>query len=216
MRPTGQDATVVVVSNPVDLATTLVLELSKLPQSQVLGTGTFLDSVRIRGMIADEIGVAAWSTATVGGVALDKSLRHSNQIDRGKVAQECKDRSESAIRAKGANPFGISSIVCSICSSILLDKRNVRPISCFRPGYGCCFSWPVALGRRGIVRATDVPLNSTERAEIDEAAKRLKDLVTRVVADCQSWTMGKRRRIWNQNLKCTAGRCALFGGLYYV
>lgn len=59
MKPIRQDAIVVVVSNPVDLATTLVLELSKLPQSQVLGAGTFLDSVRIRGMIADEIGVRA-------------------------------------------------------------------------------------------------------------------------------------------------------------
>lgn len=59
MKPIRQDAIVVVVSNPVDLATTLVLELSKLPQSQVLGAGTFLDSVRIRGMIADEIGVHA-------------------------------------------------------------------------------------------------------------------------------------------------------------
>lgn len=59
MKPIRQDAIVVVVSNPVDLATTLVLELSKLPQEQVLGAGTFLDSVRIRGMIADEIGVRA-------------------------------------------------------------------------------------------------------------------------------------------------------------
>ncbi|EFY95245.1 lactate/malate dehydrogenase [Metarhizium robertsii] len=201
MKPIRQDAIVVVVSNPVDLATTLVLELSKLPQSQVLGAGTFLDSVRIRGMIADEIGVAAnsldvyvlgvhgdpqvvaWSTATIGGVPLDKSLQHGNQVDHERVAQECKDRSRSIIRAKGANPFGISSIVCSICASILLDKRNVRPVSCFRPGYGCCFSWPVVLGRKGIIRAIDVPLNNKERADIDETAKTLKATVTHVLAD---------------------------------
>lgn len=57
MAPIKSDAILVVVSNPVDLLTSLALQLSRLPPSQVLGSGTYLDSIRLRGMLADKIRV---------------------------------------------------------------------------------------------------------------------------------------------------------------
>ncbi|BDD60263.1 hypothetical protein MPDQ_006181 [Monascus purpureus] len=196
MRPFKPDTILLVVANPVDLLTSFAQKLSGLPPSQVLGSGTLLDSVRLRGMLADKAGVAAssidlyvlgihgdsqvvsWSTATIGGVPVDKSL--PDTIDHKELENECKNRSRSIVRAKGSTPFGIGYVVSSICSSILLDKRNVRPVSHFRPEYGCCLSLPVVLGRQGIVREIDPLLSSSEKKDIAESAKSLKESIDRI------------------------------------
>ncbi|PTU24825.1 hypothetical protein P175DRAFT_0497933 [Aspergillus ochraceoroseus IBT 24754] len=197
MKPFRSDAILLVVANPVDLLTSLARELSGLPSSQVLGSGTFLDSVRLRGLLADKTGIAAtsidlyavgihgeqqvpaWSTATVAGVPLDQALP-ATAYNRSEIVNECKHRSQSIIKAKGAMPLGIGSIVCSICSSILLDKHNVRPVSHFQQEYGCCFSLPVVLGRRGIVQTIQMPLSADEKAHIAESATALKGTLDRV------------------------------------
>lgn len=64
MRPFRSDAILLVVANPVDLLTSFAQELSGLPASQVLGSGTFLDSVRLRGLLADQTGVRATIAAS--------------------------------------------------------------------------------------------------------------------------------------------------------
>jgi L-lactate dehydrogenase len=198
MRPFRSDAILLVVANPVDLLTSLAQSLSRLPASQVLGSGTFLDSARLRGLMADRIEVAAnsidvyvlgvhgdsqvvaWSSATIGGVPIDKSLAAESSIDRAELANECKSRSQSIIQAKGTTPLGMGSIIASICSSILLDKRNVRPISHFQPEFGCCFSLPVVLGRKGIIRTIQMPLSSDEAAEIAESAKQVREMLDEI------------------------------------
>ena len=126
--------------------------------------------------------VVAWSTATIGGVPIDKSLPPSI-LNRAELVNECKHRSQSIIQAKGTTPLGIGSIVSSICSSILFDKRNVRPVSYFQPEFGCCFSMPVILGRKGIIRTIEMPLNSAEKANIAESAKTLRGTIDRINGD---------------------------------
>lgn len=59
MMPLKSNAVLLVVSSPVDLLTSLALQISQLPPSQVLGSGTYLDSIRLRGMLADRIGVSS-------------------------------------------------------------------------------------------------------------------------------------------------------------
>jgi L-lactate dehydrogenase len=65
MSPFSAETIVVIVSNPVDLLTTLALQLSRLPASQVIGSGTFLDSVRLRGLISDEAMVRVCSSILI-------------------------------------------------------------------------------------------------------------------------------------------------------
>jgi L-lactate dehydrogenase len=126
--------------------------------------------------------VVAWSTATIGGASIDKSLP-VNAVNHSELADECKHRSQSIIRAKGATPFGIGSIVSSICSSVLFDKRDVRPISHFQPEFRCCFSLPVILGRKGIVRTIQIPLNNSEQVRIAESAKTLGTTIDRIKSE---------------------------------
>jgi len=196
MTPFRPDTVVLVVSNPVDLLTTMVQELSGLPQSQVLGSGTFLDSVRLRGLLAEKAKVAAssiqlsvlgvhgdsqvaWSTATINGVPIDKFLP-PDTFAHADLADECKERAEKVIHTKGATPFGVGAMVSSICASIVLDKGDVRPISHFQPEFGCCLSSPVVLGGKGILRSVQMPLDSDEQDHIANSAKRLKDTMGRL------------------------------------
>ncbi|KAK1244810.1 hypothetical protein MKX08_004439 [Trichoderma sp. CBMAI-0020] len=198
MMPLKSSAILIVVSSPVDLLTSLALQLSQLPPCQVLGSGTYLDSIRLRGMLADRIGIAiksidafvlgvqgesqvtAWSAATIGGVPINECLSKGALINRAELSSECQHRSQDIIRAKGATPFGIGSVVSSICSSIILDKSTVHPISHFQPSFGCCFSLPVVLGRRGVQRKVQMTLDFDEDAQITDSATALKRRIDQV------------------------------------
>jgi L-lactate dehydrogenase len=200
MKPFRSDTVLLVVSNPVDLLTSIAQKLSGLPTSQVLGSGTFLDTVRLRGLLADKAEVAAssielyvlgvhgesqvvaWSTGTIGGVPINESLP-PNTFNRADLADECKYKSQSIIQVKGATPYGIGSVVSSICSSILFDRRVIRAISHFQSEFDCYFSLPVVLGRKGIIRTIKMPLSNDEKAEIVESAKTLRETIEHIVED---------------------------------
>lgn len=126
--------------------------------------------------------VIAWSTATIAGVPIEEVLTHGT-LDHSQLADECKHRSETIIRAKGATPLGIAMIVASICSSILRNKRDVRPVSHYSHEYGCCYSMPVVLGRRGVLTALPMSLNDDEEARLAESIKDLKDVMDRIDVD---------------------------------
>ncbi|KAH3598691.1 hypothetical protein KXW46_006603 [Aspergillus fumigatus] len=184
MRPFRSDAILIVVSNPVDLLTTLAQQLSGLPRSQVMGSGTLLDSVRLRGLLANKVGVAAdaidiyvlgvqgldeivaWSTASVHDLPLASAVPGNTF--------------EAIIKAKGAMPLGIGAIISMICLSILGDQRHVLPISHFQEEFGCCFSLPVVLGRKGILRTISMPVNGEEWDGIVKSAAALNETIEHV------------------------------------
>ncbi|CAI6089416.1 unnamed protein product [Clonostachys chloroleuca] len=190
----------IVVANPVDLLTSIVQELSGLPRHQVLGSGTFLESIRLRGIVASELKksnvlidvqvaansidiyvlgvqgesqVTAWSMARLGGSPLSKAMPPKS-LDFDKIADECRERAQMIMQVKGATPYGIASVVASTCRSILLDKRNVRPLSHFQPEFGCCFSLPALIGRQGVIGTIHLALDDAEDAHIRDSAKKLK------------------------------------------
>lgn len=197
MQPLHKDVVLLLVANPVDVLTFFAQEISGLPREQVIGSGTLLDSIRLRGLLAEEIEVAAssidsyvlgehgesqfvaWSIATIGGIPIDKALPPT-AVDRAALAARCARKAADIIAAKGATAFGIGSVVASICSSILLDKHNVRPISHFSEKLGCCLSLPVVLGRKGVVRAIPVPLSTEEDAALEKSAAGLREVIAGV------------------------------------
>ncbi|KAL5047184.1 lactate dehydrogenase/glycoside hydrolase [Aspergillus fruticulosus] len=177
--------------------TSLVKELSSLPPAQLLGSGTFLDSIRLRGLLADEAGlaaesldiyvldthgesaVAACSRAAVGEVPLKEALGIGKGGKEGLV-DEYKHRSRSSVRAKGATALGIGSTARSICASVLLDKQNVRTAGHFQPQYGCRFSLPVVLGRKALVQTVYIPLSAVGQEGIAQSARASRDTLGRV------------------------------------
>ncbi|OAP54482.1 L-lactate dehydrogenase [Fonsecaea erecta] len=195
MKPFREDTVILLVANPVDVLTYFCQKYSGLPKGQIIGSGTFLDSARLRGILAAKLGVdagsvdayvlgehgesqmVAWSCVTVGAVPLDQCLLPGASIDRKAVALETKDKAAKIIEAKGATAYGIGALSAAICKSILFDQRNVRPISHWVAEYGCCLSLPVVLGRRGIIRSLSIPLNQEERGLLHKSADTLKKFI---------------------------------------
>jgi len=196
MKPFREDTVILLVANPVDVLTYFCQKFAGLPQGQVIGSGTFLDSARLRGILAAKIGVdagsvdayvlgehgetqmVAWSCVTVGAVPLDQCVPPDTTIDRKAIATETKDKAAKIIESKGATAYGIGALSAAICKSILFDQRNVRPISHWIEDMGCCLSLPVVLGRRGVVRSLNMPLNQEEKDQLAQSANALRELIS--------------------------------------
>ena len=125
----------------------------------------------------------AWSSATINGTPLDHALPPGVQINREELEYECTHRSQHITQAKGSTPLGIGCTVSHICLSILLDRLDVHPLSHLQSDYGCCFSMPVVLGRKGIVRTIAMPIESGDQVKILEPAKALRRLIEQIAQD---------------------------------
>jgi len=194
MKPFREDTVLLVVANPVDILTYFAQKYAGLPKSQVIGSGTFLDSARLRGILADKAEVAAssidayvlgehgesqfvaWSHANVGGVLLDE-FTESKELDRNAIANETKDKASAIMKSKGSTAFGIGGVAASICKSILFDERAIVPLSHYQEDLGCCLSKPVVLGRKGIMRTVPIPLSDEEQEKMKASAKSLTEII---------------------------------------
>ena len=193
MKPFREDTVLLLVANPVDALTYFAQQYAGLPKSQVIGSGTFLDSARLRGILANKAEVAAssidayvlgehgesqfvaWSLASIGGVPLDKVTSH--EIDKQSISEETKNKATNIIDNKGVTNYGIGAVAASICKSILFDQRNIRPVSHWQEDLGVCLSMPAVLGRQGIVRTVPMPLSEGEKVKLRGSAETLKEMV---------------------------------------
>ncbi|KAJ3171657.1 hypothetical protein HDU88_007737 [Geranomyces variabilis] len=191
MKPFKKESVILLVSNPVDVLTHIAQKLSGLPVGQVIGSGTFLDSVRLRGELAKTLNVAetavhayvlgehgdsqfvAWSSASVGCTPL-MSLPQIKALDRDALAETVKNKAYRIIEAKGFTQFGIGAVTAQICESIILDLRHVRPLSHYVEEYGVCISLPAVLGHKGIQGTLKPPLTEDEEAQIRRSAAELR------------------------------------------
>lgn len=193
MKPLREDTILLLVANPVDALTFFAQKYADLPKNQVIGSGTFLDSARLRGILAHKAAVAAssidayvlgehgesqfvaWSLASIGGVPLS----HFTNLDINKqeIAEETKNKATNIINNKGVTNYGIGAVAASICKSILFDQRNVRPVSHWQEDLGTCLSLPAVLGRKGIVSTVPCPLDETEKGYLEKSAKTLREMV---------------------------------------
>ena len=195
MKPFRSDTILILVANPVDVLTYFAQKFSGLPKEQIIGSGTFLDSARLRGILATKAEVAAssidayvlgehgesqfvaWSLASIGGVPLEKAIASSQSVDKKDIAEETKNKATNIIKNKGATNYGIGGVVASICKSILFDQRNIRPVSHYQKDLDVCLSVPAVLGRKGIVRSVPMPLSEEEQELLKKSAKALKDVI---------------------------------------
>ena len=193
-----KEAVVICVANPVDVMTFFAQKFIDLPKKQIFGSGTFLDSARLKGQLAKQIGVSqsnieafvlgehgesqvvAWSAVSVGGVPLDRIEKNSDsvKIDREKVEENTKDKAGAIIEGKGTTNYGIGAVVGSICKAVLFDQRVIRPVSHCNEELGVCLSMPAVIGRSGLVRSLEVPgLSEEEMGRVRRSAESLRGVV---------------------------------------
>lgn len=178
-----------IVTNPLDIMTHLAWQFSGLPHEQVIGSGTVLDSARLRRRIASRLGVhpksvhayqigehgdtefAIWSLANLGGQPLTSFLRPRELTQIEEIA---KNQAYSIINKKGATYYGIGACVTKIVNCILHDEQRVLPISTFDPLNQIYYGFPAILGRHGVLRRLDLDLTEQEGIKLQTSINTLK------------------------------------------
>ena len=148
IKPIQPKAIVIMVTNPLDTLTALAQSISGLPYNQVFGTGTFLDSMRLQGIIAEKTGVAeqsihayvigehgdlqcvVWSSAEIAGTPLAQFPGMENE-NLNAIAQQVKNTAYEIIACKGATYFGIATCVAAMCEAIVFNQHLIMPLSTY-------------------------------------------------------------------------------------
>ncbi len=191
ISPIQKNALILMVTNPLDILLLCAQEHAGLPRKQVFGSGTFLDTQRLRGIIAKKLNVAqqsinayilgehgdtqfaAWSSAQVGGIPLSDFPALTSK-DLQEIEQETRQKAYEIISCKGATFFGIAACVTKICEAIIFNQKLVLPLSCYIDSLEVCLSMPVVLGQNGIEQIFSIPLNEQEQTKLNHSAHYLK------------------------------------------
>ena len=190
----------VIASNPVDVMTYAAWKWSGLPASRVIGSGTALDTYRLRRRLAERYGVSsanlhayiigehgdsqfpAFSSARIAGFPLDEFCEQlglpQDQDVLQKIAAETRNAGSEIIGAKGATHYGIGATLVRIIRAILQDEHAILAVSSRVPeslGLGdVSLSLPSIVDRNGIARVLSVPLSSSERKALETSAEVVK------------------------------------------
>ncbi|MGN0132973.1 MAG: L-lactate dehydrogenase [Lachnospiraceae bacterium] len=192
-----------IVANPVDILTQVAQKLSGLPESRVIGSGTVLDSGRLKYRLGEHLGVdsksvhafiigehgdseiAAWSSANISGIPLNDFCEmrgHFQHVEAEKeIAEEVKNSAYEIIKRKRATYFGVAMAVKRICEVIVRDEKSILPVSTAMHGEygidGVVLSMPCIVGKEGIETKVPFQLNEEETRSLQESAKVLKGIV---------------------------------------
>lgn len=191
-----------IVSNPVDILTNAALKMSGFPAERVIGSGTVLDTGRLKYLLSRRLDVdarsvhaviigehgdselAVWSGANISGIDLDHFYELRGIPDYKKDAQriysEVRDSAYEIIDRKGATYYGIAMAVAKISESITRDEHSILPISSLLTGQygikGLCLSIPTIVGSKGAEKVLEIPLSGMEQRELTASAEALKKI----------------------------------------
>lgn len=202
----NKDAILLVVSNPVDILTQMVLHYSGYDKNKVIGSGTVLDTARLKYLVGKRLDVdnrnihtfiigehgdsevAVWSSANVSGIDLNEYVKISGKGDGVSALYplyyEVRDSAYNIIKRKGATYYAIAEAVLRIVRSIIRDEHSVLTVSTLCEGHfdidGICLGVPTVIGRCGVEKVLDIPLDTYERLKLRESACALSDIMSKI------------------------------------
>lgn len=200
------DAIYVVVSNPVDVMTYAFLKATGLPDKQVIGSGTILDSARLRSSISESLDInpknvhayvfgehgdssfVPWSLATVSGMPLETYYQDRCKkdpalcnVDFNSLEEEVRASGSKVIGKKGATFYAIALSVRRICDCIIRDTNSVLTVSGMihdRYGLdGVCLSLPFVVSKYGIEYAISPPILAKEQEKLENSFNVIKNMI---------------------------------------
>ena len=191
-----------VVANPVDILTYTALKLSGFPENRVIGSGTVLDTARLREILGNHLGVDSrsvhafiigehgdseipvWSTANVAGVPINKFCEMRGHFEHEaamrRIAEEVKNSAYEIIERKKATYYGVAMAVKRICEAIIRDEKSVLPVSNMMHGAygisGITLSIPAIVGKNGAELQMPISLDGNEALALKASADMLKKI----------------------------------------
>ncbi|MEH1866930.1 MAG: L-lactate dehydrogenase [Nostoc sp.] len=192
---------VIIVSNPVDVLTRIAIANSTRAENLIFGSGTVLDTARLRYQLGKRLNVAlrdihvyvigehgdsefiVWSSAFIGGIALTEFFIPEGvtleQIQQ-EYAELTRKRGNSIFERKGNTSYGISTVVCQLVDSILRDEKEIFPVSVradsnYGIGNEIVLGLPCIISSVGIERQLVLPRNAYEQRLLEESASKLNE-----------------------------------------
>lgn len=203
----ASDAILLVVTNPVDILTYVTLKLSGFPSNRVIGSGTVLDSARLKYMISEyckvdpsnihayiigehgDTELPVWSNATIGGMDIetycsDYAGLGNTKDELDKIFENVKNAAYKIIAAKGATNYSIGLSLVKITQSILRDENSILPVSTLITDYygisDVCISIPSHINISGVDHYLKLELSDREQKLFKHSANTLKGLINEI------------------------------------
>lgn len=197
---------ILVVSNPADIMTMAVRQVSGLPAERVIGSGTSLDTARFRHILSEKLHVNVedvnayvlgehgdsqvpiFSSANIGGCPLEVYADEVGvKLDYEEIAANTKNGGAEVIGLKGATFYGIAMAVSNIVETIMKDDNALIPVAhvlneSFGEWAGVAVSLPCRIGWDGIVQTHKIPMNAEEKAKMDQSVQILREFAEEALA----------------------------------
>lgn len=203
------DAIYLIVSNPVDIMTYVFTKISGLPENQILGSGTILDSARLRCGLSEHLHIAQrnihayvfgehgdtsfipWTGAYVSGVSVDEYYeleknrgRKIEPVDKDAMHRYVQKSGGEIIAKKGATFYAVSTAVCKLCSMLVAASESVTTVSSMMHGeYGIenvCLSTLTLVGPDGVQGKVPMRMSKTEIEQLQRSADTLKKVISQI------------------------------------
>lgn len=204
IKKTDFEGILLIVANPVDILTHIAQKLSGYPEHRVIGSGTVLDTARLKDEISRHLSVDArnvhtmiigehgdsevplWSITNIAGVGLSEFCEIRGHMNNHKEAMQrlyenVRDSAYKIIERKGATYYGVAMAVTRIASSIVKDEHSVLPVSVAMHGQygidGVHLSIPAIVGANGIENVLTIRLDSDETVKLQQSGAALKKVL---------------------------------------
>ncbi|NJI80242.1 L-lactate dehydrogenase [Clostridioides difficile] len=197
----GFDGIFIVISNPVDVVTNYIWEKSGFPKNKVIGTGTALDSTRLRRLLSEETGIAQqsiqaysmgehgdsqmvpWSHVSIGGKPLLDMIKDNpttyGELDLPSIVEKNKKTGISIINGKDCTEFGIGTALVEIVKAILHNEKKILPVSTLLEGQynetNVFAGVPCVIGKDGIEEIIEINLTEDEQNEFSKSCSVLRE-----------------------------------------
>lgn len=191
----GFNGIFIVATNPLDVMTYITLKYSNFTPNKVIGSGTTLDTSRLRYILSEKIDVCPknieayvigehgdsefipWSNVNIAYKKLSEILTKEEQT---KIENEVKNAAYEIINKKGATAYGIGMCLVRITNAILEDKKIILPVSSFDKENDVCISTPAIVGKEGVIDKVFIPLNEEETNKLKQSIKTIKDAIDKI------------------------------------
>ena len=203
IKRVGCEGILMIVSNPVDILTHVALRESGFPKERVIGSGTVLDTARLKYLISEKLSVdsrnvhafiagehgdselAVWSCANIYGIGLEEFAKMKGYSDfeeeKEKIYFAVRDSAYEIIDRKGATYYGIGMAAAKIAEAIVRDSHTVAPVSVSLEGEyglsGLCLSIPSVIGRGGAEQVLEISLSEEEKERLGRSADELREVL---------------------------------------
>lgn len=204
------EALLLIVTNPVDILTEVARRISGFPPSRVIGSGTVLDTARLKFLLGRHLGVDArqvhafiigehgdtelpvFSSANISGIDLDHFCNPGCAAccegDLQRLFEQTRDAAYGIIEAKGSTYYAVAEAVRRIVTAVQRDESAILPVSVYTNGaYGLkdlCLSLPCVVGAGGVRRVLEIPLSQKEHEQLLYSATRMRRVLDALSAEC--------------------------------